>query len=662
MSNLLIVKAATTEFPRSQARGFQLIPGVVLFLANFAAVYVVFAPLDFRMPDYGLDPWMAVLGEASAHDWRLGRDIIFTSGPLSSLYTHWFQPDHLDRYLAANATLVVVFALLMTTVAWRNRRIASGFLVAAGIASCFFAGLDGILVAYPLLVCLIALSPNRGILEKASIALGVFCAALLTLAKFLIAPAAVIMFILCDIGSIVRRRWPFYTLAYVLLCFGLFAWVEGPRWFLEYVFSSISVASGYSEAMDLDGPTAELATFLAAAAVVLATLGLAEIRTLSKTGAMPTTALLRWLVLAAYVFVMFKEGFVRHDIHSLIGWSGLAVVALVYPLSLREVRVVPSVICWAVAGGAITAVTILFSGSLSMFQSMPGYFERQFVSALNLILDRERQIAQWRRAKEEAWARVRAAQEVPRVNGSVDVIPSIQSSLLAYGLDYRPRYSFQEYVTFTGRLIEANRRSLIERAPDFVLMQPGSIDNRYPALAEGPLWPDILASYAPISEDGKLLLLRRRTSPLGNLLGAEASQTVSFNRAVAVPDGPQFLRVKIGKTLLGKLIDVLFRPPIIQMRVGFADGTLRDFRIVPAIAEAGFLISPWVQTSRDFLLLAEGQTGLLFSIKGIAFETSKIGSLFYAEQIDVSFSPLSIESLQRAPENSTDIESGQPGR
>jgi hypothetical protein len=656
------VKAGTTEFPGSQARGCQLILGVLLFLANVVAVYVVFAPLDFRMPDYGLEPWVAVLGEASAHDWRLGRDIIFTGGPLSSLYEHWFQPDHLGRYLAANVTLVAVFALLMTTVAWRNRRIAAGFLVAAGIASCFFAGRDGVFVAYPLLVSLIVLSPDRGILERAAIALGVFCAALLTLVKFVIAPAAVVMFILCDIGAIVRRRWPFYTSAYVLLCFGLFACVEGPRWFLQYVFSSINVASGYSEAMDLDGPTAELAAFLAAAAVVLATLGLAEIRTLSRTGVMPVAALLRWLVLAAYVFVMFKEGFVRHDIHSLIGWSGLAVAALVYPLSLREVRIIPSVICWAVAGGAITAVTIIFSGSLSMFHSMPGYFERQFVPALNLVSDPERQVAQWRRAKEEGWARVRAAQEVPRVNGSVDVIPSIQSSLLAYGLDYRPRYSFQEYATFTGRLIEANRRTLIEHGPDFLLMQPGSIDNRYPAMAEGPLWPDILAAYAPVSEDGKLLLLQRRTSPLGNLLGAEASQTISFNRAVPVPDGPQFLRVKIKKTLLGKLIEVLFRPPLIAMTVGYSDGTLRSFRIVPAIAEAGFLISPWVQTSRDFLLLAEGRTVLLSSIKGIAFETSKIGRFFYAEQIDVSFSPLSIEALQRAAGNSTDIESGQPGR
>ena len=109
-------------------------------------------------------------------------------------------------------------------------------------------------------------------------------------------------------------------------------------------------------------------------------------------------------------------------------------------------------------------------------------------------------------------------------------------------------------------------------------------------------------------------------------------------------------------------VDVLFRPPLIRMLVGYSDGTLRRYRIVPAIAEAGFVISPFVQGPRDFLLLAKGRTALLSSIKGITFETSETGWLFYAAQIDVSFSPLSIEALQRAAGDIPDMESPQPGR
>src|SRR5262249_4425876 len=153
--------------------------GVLLFVANSAAVYIVLAPLDFRMPAYGSDPsWVAVLGEASTHGWRFGRDIVFSGGPLSSLYTHWFELDHIDRYLSANDALIVTFALSVTTLAWRNRRIVAGFLLAAGVSSCFLAGRDAILVLYPLLVSLVVLSPHWGVLEKASAASGVFCAAL----------------------------------------------------------------------------------------------------------------------------------------------------------------------------------------------------------------------------------------------------------------------------------------------------------------------------------------------------------------------------------------------------------------------------------------------------------------------------------------------------
>jgi hypothetical protein len=262
-----LVKVGTAEFPLSRARGFRLTLAALVFLANLAAIYAAFAPLDFRMPDYGLDhSWVAVLGEASAHGWRFGRDIIFTSGPLSSVYTHWFQLDHLGRDLAANIALIAVFSLLVTTVAWRNCRIATGFLFAS---VCLFIVRDGILVACPLLVSLVVLLPDQGISEKTSAALGVFCSALLTLAKFLIAPVAIVTFILCDIAAIARRRWPVYTLAYLLLCFGLFAWLEGRDSFLPYVFGSIDFASGYSEAMDLNGPGGELLTFLAAAAVLL---------------------------------------------------------------------------------------------------------------------------------------------------------------------------------------------------------------------------------------------------------------------------------------------------------------------------------------------------------------------------------------------------------
>ena len=46
---------------------------------------------------------------------------------------------------------------------------------------------------------------------------------------------------------------------------------------------------------------------------------------------------------------------------------------------------------------------------------------------------------------------------LPRLEGAVDIIPSKQSLLIAHGLDYRPRFTVQEYTTYTDVLIERNR-------------------------------------------------------------------------------------------------------------------------------------------------------------------------------------------------------------
>jgi hypothetical protein len=203
------MEAETAESPIAST-AFRRVFEILLFVALLAAVYVKFAPLEFSMPGYGADPsWMAVR-EASAHGWRLGRDIIFTSGPLAALYTRWFQPDRLGAYLAAYFILIVTFASLVAAVARRSDRLAAAFLAAFGVALYPFR--DAFFVALPLLTSLVILSPRRETLEKAGTVFGLFCCALATLAKFLVAPAALATFILCDIASLVRRSLPIYIL------------------------------------------------------------------------------------------------------------------------------------------------------------------------------------------------------------------------------------------------------------------------------------------------------------------------------------------------------------------------------------------------------------------------------------------------------------------
>src|SRR5262249_55269923 len=158
---------------------------------------------------------------------------------------------------------------------------------------------------------------------------------------------------------------------------GLFALSEGPGPFLSYVFSSFNLASRYSEAMSLDRAHQEIIAFLAVAGALLAAFAAMEARALRHSGTSGPIAVLRWVVAAAYLFTMFKHGFVRHDVHSLSAWSGLAIVALVYPLAFHRPKILPTHVCFAVAVWSLAAIPIVNAHFLSVLTSTPAQIERQ---------------------------------------------------------------------------------------------------------------------------------------------------------------------------------------------------------------------------------------------------------------------------------------------
>ena len=91
-----------------------------------------------------------------------------------------------------------------------------------------------------------------------------------------------------------------------------------------------------------------------------------------------------------------------------------------------------------------------------------------------------------RAAKASAFAAIREQDPLPPLAGTVDILPSEQTSVLANRLDYHPRPSFQDYSTYTAGLIDANRDFYAGgAAPDWVLFGPGGLDDRYPTLTEG---------------------------------------------------------------------------------------------------------------------------------------------------------------------------------
>ena len=152
--------------------------------------------------------------------------------------------------------------------------------------------------------------------------------------------------------------------------------------------------------------------------------------------------------------------------------------------------------------------------------------------AAELLLDPPGWMAHQREEKAQSFRAVRSRRPLPALDGSGDVIPSVQSELIASGLEYRPRPTIQEYTTYSASLIDRNRRFFSgPRAPKYLLFAPGSIDGRHPASAEGPLWPLFLSLYEPVDRVRGMLLLRRRESSRSRVSSASRSGAASVWRA-----------------------------------------------------------------------------------------------------------------------------------
>jgi hypothetical protein len=630
---------------------------IILFLACFVGAYVGFSPLYFPIAQDALaTSWRAVVGEAAVRGLKFGTDIIYTGGPLSALYGRYFQADRTVLNIVFSATIIVAIALIISVLANEKRRSWWGFTMAAFLLLVGFPR-DSVFLIVPVITALIALPEHRSNVRRAAVALGVAATAIVTLAKFSAFPLAVMAFLFVDFARISRRRLPVILLAYLGLTFGLFSFLQESGSFLNFIIYSWSVSAGYTEGMSIPGPVRELVVFIVIAWLFLIAIAHAELRALARSATRWTDAVARVSIIAIYVFVLLKTGFVRHDGHALIAWSGLALGIASFALAapafpqLRVRGLHFHFLAWIVL-----VFYVFWPWQFLDRAAATQVISRRFVAihhqlkiAGSFLNNPKSQIDNWRRDKEAMWAQIRTADPLPQLEGSVDVIPSIQSSVIAHGLEYRPRFSFQEFVTYSGALIEANRRSLIDRGPKYLLFQPGSIDNRYPALAEGPLWPHIIRLYEPDAQYRQLLVLRRRERPIeAVLLSPSRRLGIKIGESMAVPAGkPLFLKANIRLTALGHLANIVLRPSLFFLEIQFETGEHRRYRLIPAIARAGFFISPFISTADDFLQILSGKTeNGSPRITNISLWTSEVGRLLYHSNIEMELSELNGDALR----------------
>jgi hypothetical protein len=143
-------------------------------------------------------------------------------------------------------------------------------------------------------------------------------------------------------------------------------------------------------------------------------------------------------------------------------------------------------------------------------------------------------------------------------------------------------------------------------------MAPGSIDGRHPATAEGAIWPDLLARYAPEHIVNGAALLERRERPLDIKMQPLRTLLATMNSPVdlaPLPDKAIFAHIDVQPTFLGKLVNLVLKSAMLHVDIQYMDGSEDHYRFIPAIGREGFFLSPLIANAENYISLAIGKAG-----------------------------------------------------
>src|SRR5436190_7243139 len=469
-----------------------------------------------------------------------GRDVISTYGPLGFLHHPRFVTGSLFT-LDFVYTAIVRLALgtLLVRALRRSLPVAFAALVAWPIAAACSAQRDIGLGAEPEVAIVVILglealrsAPESWLRRAYPVAAGV-AAAVLVLIKPDMGLAAL------GTGAVVvwatRRddawRIPAFLACVVACTAGLMvATRQGAP--LDLLTTGLSISSDFSTAMGNE--QSDLAWQYAAAAasgLVILAAALSETRTSHPAARTPM------LVLLAFAgWVVFKEGFVRHDDHHAQIFFPVA-LAVAASFTWAGRRREPLLLSLVALGGFTLAAE---HESLHRLLA-PRLRLQAFADSAKAVVSHGERARLAARARQEVMATLPISSRLLRRVGdsTVAVIPGDQAFVWAYHLNWRPVPVLQLLLAYTLKLDEADRRFVASsRAPRFILDDgPAATDGRNSRWDSPGAMLEIACRYRSVGVEGAWALLGRVPDRCGRArpLSTRRAWTGEF---VAVPRSP----------------------------------------------------------------------------------------------------------------------------
>jgi hypothetical protein len=581
------------------------------------------------------DGWIASLNMGLKTGLVFGRDLIFSYGPFASVLTRLWDP-HI-ALVTLTGDLIVACAFVVGLASLRNVEAKIVLLLALPLVN----SMEELLLVLALPSILAGASGcNNGVFPQIarysifalSPALAVLFLSKVTVGLMAVISLGFLVAICCLAAEFnLATTLPLLTAG----CIGIL-WCTADQplsAFSNYVVYSAMIAAGYGNAMGLDASSGHYVYVLILSLVVLTALTW-QARHLRRS----VLIVLLGFMCSLLLFVI-KSGFTRQDpVHERIAFSTIGVILLMLACWVRGwVARVEYMLGLLI----LEATTFHQNGAIvtwahEVYNETAGLVD--LVShPINLATTFSKQLT--------------SLPPLPnRVSETADVYSIGQTRLLSSNLHWEPRPVFQSYAAYSPSLARLNLDHLLTKsAPTNIFFRSEPIDGRLPALEDGFSWAALLALYDPVAYSNRddMLWLRRSSNPQAIALpGKEVLSLIgTLGSIVLLPTGKDAIwaTLDIRPTMLGLFQSAIWHTRPVFLVLNFPGSIALRFRLMSGMARGGFLISPYVGSTIDFLKLwhfARGQIPQMPRPISLIVEVGHGDEYAWARTYQLRFSPL----------------------
>ncbi len=615
---------------------------------------VAFPFVFYKQPESGLDPsWNIALHLAIKYDLIFGKDFVFTYGPLGFLCTR--LPIAVPKIVYILFDLFFLFNFLFVLHELFKREIK--------VTTCLFLTATFVIVAYEATeqwYFFFYLFYLFNFLSNPSKFLYLIFASILAILCFYIKLSLGIIAIVIFLAAIAfmgfQKKITWKQSGLILIVFSVVLSIS--TYFLKvdftsYVLTSLQIINAYNDAMYRVGEPEFIPFLYAGLIIVSCFLLLVAIRfaiTLyQKKFIASLDEFFVYGIVALFIFILFKNGFVRTDGHNYYFFRGiLFAVSLVYLFaSSKGGKKWVAGFCWIVIVISLWAVNSL-PGSFKPVTRL--YTLSIFPIKLNEVKEYFINLERYQRDLDFTASFKNDSLKAAVGNATIDVIPAEISQVYFNDLHYNPRPVIQSYSAYNGFLDSLNSQKYESNdKPDYILFSLGSIDDRYPFFDETRTKMTILSNYQIETDIEDQTLLAKSENPRTLTKGRTESRYASLGKDILIPrtTSLQFTRIQVDYSFWGKLKRLFFRPPGLLITFTLSNGDTFTHRAVTTLLSGGVIINKFIDTNEEFRLLMLAGGTLNTNVKKILFSEAN-GTGGFKEKIKLITTHYSLNDDENA--------------